>query len=62
MEPPIPKFFLYFRERNPLKKLYVFSKENCSYISGNGKPKKALYISENGIFLYSRKGIFRALP
>ena len=28
---------------------------NNSYISGNGNPKKNLYISEEGAFLYFRK-------
>ena len=31
------------------------------YTSENGNPEKILYISENGIFLYFGKGIFRTL-
>ena len=35
---PSRENFLYFRKQKPQKISYVFSKENCSYISGNGSP------------------------
>ena len=34
---------------------YILSKENFYNISGDGKPEKIPYISENGTFLYFRK-------
>ena len=40
---------------------FLYSKEDFSYISGNGNHKKVLYISGNGTFLYFGKGIFRTL-
>ena len=46
---------------NPEKISYIFAKENFSDISWNRNPQKILYISGNGTFLYSRKGIFRTL-
>ena len=36
----------------------IFSKENFSYISGNGKSEKVSYVSGNGTFLYLRKKNF----
>ena len=39
-------------KRKPRKKLLYFVKRNSSYVSGNGKPEKAFYISGNLNFLY----------
>ena len=47
--------FLMLQERKTPPKTYIFSKESCSYISGNRNPEKILYISGNGTFLYLRK-------
>ena len=33
---PPQENFLYFRKRKPRKISYIFSKESCSYVSGNG--------------------------
>ena len=41
------KAFLIFQETANLEKnSYIFSKESCSYISGNGNPKKLLIFQE----------------
>ena len=37
--------FLYFRNGNPEKTFYIFSRESFSYISEKGNPKK-IYILE----------------
>ena len=53
------KIFYISGKGNPKKIPYIFSKGNCSYISGN--LVKVLYISGNETFLYFEKGIFRTL-
>ena len=45
----------YCRKCKPKRISYSFSKKSCSYILGNGNPKKLCYISGNRTFLYFRK-------
>ena len=58
---PPQENFLYFRKWKHQNFSYIFSKENFSYISGNGNLKKISYIPGNGTSLCFGKGIFRTL-
>ena len=56
------KFLILQETKTPKKRLIFFSKESCSYVSGLRNLEKIIYLSGNGFFLYSWKGIFRILP